>query len=370
MKVVLFIDSLTSGGAQRQLVWLAKLLAAGGDEVVVLTYYPVNFFESDLLDCEGVHVHCLSQWKGQFGRLFAVRRFLAEQRPDAVVAFLYIPCFLAELCRLLPGARFRLIASERNTDIESPSLNGWIRLVSHALAHVVVPNSHAQANFLGRYAPWLRRKISVITNCLDLDLFKPSGNSERVGLASRELDVVMVGRYEEQKNGLELIEGLAKYHNLRADLPRIRINWYGNDPNPASGLFDEMQSRIKTLGLADYFILNGAERDVQSIYRRADALCLASLYEGCANVVCEAIACGLPVIATRAGDNDRMVEDAVNGIVIEGFEANAIAAGLRRFAQLSPATIDSMRHEGRKKAEALLSKEVFEDKWRRVLARN
>jgi glycosyltransferase involved in cell wall biosynthesis len=369
MKVVLFIDSLTSGGAQRQLVWLAKLLAEGGDEVVVLTYYPINFFKSDLLGCEGVSVHCLEGWTGQFGRLFSVRRFLAKERPDAVVAFLYIPCFLAELCMLLPGTRYRLVASERNTDIESPSFNGWIRLGAHALAHAVVPNSHAQANFLGRHAPWIRRKLSVITNCLDLELFQPSECVDSRQSAQGRLDIVMIGRYEDQKNGLQLIEGLAKYYTTHGDLPAIRFNWFGNDPNPASGLYDAMQSRISELDLEEHFILNAAERDVLSIYRGADALCLASIYEGCANVVCEAIACGLPVIATRAGDNDRMVEDGINGILIEGFEADGIAFGLERFARLPSSTRDSMRREGRNKAEALLSKEAFAKKWREVLAK-
>ena len=367
MKVVLFIDSLTSGGAQRQLVWLALLLSRKRHQVVVLTYYPINFFKSDLLSREGVHVYCLDGWSGQFGRLFAVRRFLSEQRPDVVAAFLYIPCFLAELSRLLPGSRYRLIASERNTDTDSPSLNGWVRLGTHLLAHAVVPNSHAQSDFLFKYAPWLWRKISVISNCLDLDVFQPRASRTDETRDGNPLEIVMIGRYEAQKNGLQLIEGLAEYFRIREDLPDIRISWFGNDPNPASGLYDAMIERIDALSLGGKFILNSAVSDVVSVYHDADALCIASLYEGCANVVCEALACGLPIIATRAGDNERMVEDGVTGVVVEGFDAKGIADGLVRFAKLEPEQRSALARGARDRAESLLSQERFVGQWVRVL---
>ena len=368
MKVVLFIDSLTSGGAQRQLVCLAKLLSARGDDVVVLTYYPINFFRDELLNFGGIQVNCLEAWSGQFGRLWAVRRFLSEQRPECVVAFLYIPCFLAEFCRLLPGSRFRLIVSERNTDIHRPTINGWIRLGMHLLSHAVVPNSYAQASFLKRYAPWLRHKVSVISNCLDLDAFRPKPLEAESAYSEPTLELVIVGRYEAQKNGLQLIEGLAEYCRIRGELPAVRIRWYGNDPNPSSGLYDSMKVRIAELGLDGQFLLNTAVSDVVPLYHSADALCIASLYEGCANVVCEALACGLPVIATRAGDNERMVEDGVTGILIEGFDEAGIANGLVRFARLSPEQRADLRRGARTRAEKLLSQEHFVERWQKVLA--
>lgn len=367
MRIVLFIDSLTSGGAQRQLVALAKLLAGNGHDIVVLSYYPYNFFKNQLLEAAGIKVFCIEEWNGQFSRLFKVRRFLSDHRPDCVIAFLYIPCFIAELCRLLPGHRYRLIASERNTDIRAPGINGWIRLIMHGLSNIVVANSYSQAEFLKRYAPWLIKKVTVISNCLDLDHFSTRSTIGRLNPGCTQIRLVTVGRYEAQKNGIKLVEGLAEYIRNRQNLPEVYIEWYGNDPNPESGLYDEMKQRIMDLRIVKYFCLNPAVEDVLSLYHKADALCLVSLHEGCANVVCEAIACGLPVIASPAGDNERMVKDSENGIIVDGFSQEKIAQAIGRFAKLTDAERHSMGKVSREIAESLLSENKFLKKWLKVV---
>ena len=365
MKVVLFIDSLTSGGAQRQLCCLARLLQKRGCDVCILVYYPHNFFVTMLAEEPSVPVH-LIKWKGQLNRLFKIRRFVCDYRPDVLVSFLEVPCFLAELSRLTILHRFRLIASERNNDIRSPKRYDWVRLIMHFLAHHVVSNSHAQARWLCRFAPWLKSSTSIITNCVDLDHFKPIGTHARLS-GDSEINIVVVARYETQKNGIALIDALALYREEQGDLPNLKVNWYGNDPDPAAGMLVGMQERIKDLELSDCIQLNPSIQNVVEIYQSADALCLVSLHEGCANVVCEAMACGLPVVVTKAGDNEYLVEDGITGILIKEYHADSIAQGLLQFSRLSREQRISFSEHARKRAEKLLSPEEFFQKWNQAM---
>ena len=364
MKVILFIDSLASGGAQRQICVLAKLLKKRGLEVCLLTYYPNDFFGEFLAEEPSVSVYKI-EWKGQINRLFKVRKFLRDHSPDVVISFLETPNVIAELSKLLLLPRFRLIVSERDHDYQTPSIKRWLLLVMLLFADAVVANSHVQANFLHQNAPWIR-KAWVVTNCLDLQLFRP-GELVVDGNRTNELRLVVLGRYEPQKNGIAVIEALSDYLKNRGGLPSIRFDWYGNDPHPECRQIEEMCIRIRNLKLESNFFLHEAESDVISIYNAADALCLASFHEGCANVVCEAMACGVPVIATHAGDNGLLVNDGVNGILINGFDPKAISQGLRRFSMLSPSDRMNMCRESRLRAEKMLSPERFLDEWLTVI---
>lgn len=360
MRIALFIDSLTSGGAQRQLCWLARLLREAGASVQVLVYYPHNFFRSHLEDDLRILVHQI-EWNSQLDRFRKVRRYMKAQKPDVVISFLHVPNMLSEICRISLSSSFKLIASERNHDLGVPNLRVWARLLSHHTANAVVANSHAQSGFLCRHAQWLKDRVSVITNCVDLEHFKLEPALEASGHST--LRMAMIGRFVEQKNGMALAEGLALYEAKRGTLPQIQIEWYGSDPARESGIKTGIVEAIDRHQLQKVFFLNEPTKDVRSIYKQVDCLCLASLHEGCANVICEAMACGLPVLASRAGDNDYLVKDGVNGILLEGTTAQAIADGFERFAKLGSQVIEEMGLASRLRAEELLSPKRFGEEW-------
>ena len=360
MRIALFIDSLTSGGAQRQFCWLARLLQEAGSSVQVLVYYPHNFFRSHLEDELGILVHQI-EWNSQLERFRKVRRHMKAQKPDVVISFLHVPNMLSEICRISLLSNFKLIVSERNHDVEDPNPRVWARLLSHHTADAVVANSHAQSGFLSRHAQWLKGRVSVITNCVDLEYFKPEPALEASSHST--LRMAMIGRFVEQKNGLALTDGLALYEARRGTLPQIKIEWFGSDPARESGIKTGIVQAIDRQQLQKVFFLNEPTKDVRSIYNQVDCLCLASLHEGCANVICEAMACGLPVLASRAGDNDYLVKDGVNGLLLEGTTAQAIADGFERFAKLGSQALEEMGLASRLRAEELLSPRRFGEEW-------
>jgi glycosyltransferase involved in cell wall biosynthesis len=75
------------------------------------------------------------------------------------------------------------------------------------------------------------------------------------------------------------------------------------------------------------------------------------------------MACGLPVLASRAGDNDYLVKDGVNGLLLEGTTAQAIADGFERFAKLGSQAHEEMGLASRMRAKELLSPKRFGEEW-------
>ncbi|MEC8189658.1 MAG: glycosyltransferase family 4 protein [Verrucomicrobiota bacterium] len=360
MKIVLFSDSLTSGGAQRQLTFLARILKGKGYEVDVLVYYDKGFFR-EILEAEpAIPVHLL-KWSGQLDRIIKVWKFMRSKKPEVVISFLHVPNFLSSLIRLLGGG-YRLIVSERNNDLLAPSLRAKCRFWMHRIADNVVPNSHAQAAYLNKHAAYLNPKIRVISNCVDLKLFVPSIDAAKE-INCDSIKVVVVARIEEQKNGVRLAQALAEYEKTRGHLPRMEVDWYGRENHAAQGVRSAIEEQLRSCGHLDGIRFHDPVKNVQSVYVSADLLCLPSLHEGCANVICEAMAFGLPILASDAGDNAYLVEDGTNGFIFEGLNVSTIVEALKRFAAMDVDSRLEFGRASRARAETMLSKERFLREW-------
>src|SRR5579862_8727800 len=109
MRVTCVIDSLGSGGAQRQIVLLSTRLQQLGNEVSVLTYHPFDHFRK-ALDEDGVGYHCVAA-RSALSRPLAIRQAIRQQKPDAVIAFLHASCLYAELAAI-PRRKWGLVVSE------------------------------------------------------------------------------------------------------------------------------------------------------------------------------------------------------------------------------------------------------------------
>src|SRR4051794_14611915 len=106
MRITGIIDSLVSGGAQRQLCTLATLFKKQGHDVSLLTYHSFDFF-LPMIQEAGIGYRCL-QSKSRLGRIWAIRRALRGGEQDVVLAFLDGPCLYAELAAL-PFRRWGLV---------------------------------------------------------------------------------------------------------------------------------------------------------------------------------------------------------------------------------------------------------------------
>lgn len=347
-RILLFIDSLSSGGAQRQLVGLAVLLKERGYDVKVLTYYDIPFYKEEL-EKKGVEHENVMVGRGGLPRLLKIEKAIKIYAPDTVIAYLDTPCLLACLLKKM-GAKWKLIVSERNTTqivTQRDKLKFWL----YRYADIIVPNSYSQNDFIKGHYPKLAERCQTITNFVDTDLFFPSKN-----YAPNELlRIVGVGRIAKQKNIPVLIEALKL---ITAKGYKIRMDWYGKPFDS----FQECVSLINKYGLK-CFVFHDPFNPIADKYREADLFVLPSIYEGFPNVLCEAISCGLPSIASNVCDNERIVKHGRNGFLFPSNDSEILAKYIIDFINLPISQRIDMRRYCRSFALGAFSFETFVDKY-------
>jgi glycosyltransferase involved in cell wall biosynthesis len=361
VRILCFIDCLGSGGAQRQLVTMAKGLSRRGHEVRFLTYHPGGHFLPEL---EAANISCVCIPKtGYLRRVCEVRRVLRKGLQDVVLAFLEAPSLYAELAGL-PSRKWGLVVGERNAypDME----RGWRRRLrwSHQFADAVVANSHANRLMLERSWPGLRPKLYTIYNAVDLNRFRPPASPGFGDSSNAPLRMVVVASYQRLKNMMGLAQALQL---LRQSGGRgVVVDWYGATP-PDQKPLQASTAFVKSHGLASVFRFHPPIREVEAEYQRADLVGLFSEHEGLPNVVCEGMACGKPIVMSDVCDARHLVGDGKNGYLCDPHSPASIADALRRMAYLTTKERLQMGLESRKRAEQLFDAEVIVGRYERIL---
>lgn len=350
-KILLLIDSLCSGGAQRQLVTLALLLKKKGYEVEIIDYWDIDFYDKFLMENDIQFEHCVA--KGTINILFRIRHEINRRKPDIVISYLDNPSIIAVVSRLtLPRCRFKLIVSERNT---TQTINRAVRIRFNLFrfADAVVPNSYSQAQFIYTHFPFLEKKTKVITNCLDTSLFAPLEIEESY---NEKMRFIVVGRVVEQKNPLRFLEAIEK---VKRDNPtrKFTVDWYGT-PYPEK-YFQECLDLRKSHGLEETVFFHPATNDIIDCYRHSDVFILPSIYEGFPNVLCEAMSCGLPVIASSVCDNPAILDEGKTGLLINPMSVEDMATKISSVLLMSQNELKSLSILSRKAALDKFSQEKF-----------
>lgn len=348
MKIVLFIDSLTSGGAQRQMLVLSNLLCERGYDITIITYHPHDFYRS-LLD-ERIKYIYVTEARNVLQRIPSIFRVLFRLEPDVVISYLDVPNIIACICKLL-GLKYKLIVSERNTT-QNLSNRERIKFLLYRKADVIIPNSYTQSEVINKYYPCYKSKIITITNCADLDYFVPNNV-----LKKEQNTILCVGRVTPQKNLIRFIEAVSMARIMGVN---VTVKWFGRKDE---GYFEECKQAVNKYGLTDHFLFYDASQDIRSEYQRAGVFCLPSLYEGFPNVVGEAMCCGLPVLCSDVCDNHILVTNGDNGLLFNPYNVDEIRDALVNFFKLTPEEKMKMSYRSRARAVELLDKNVFIQKY-------
>lgn len=344
-KILCFIDSLTSGGAQRQMTGLAVLLQQKGYVVKIITYHDIPFYLSYIKDND-IDYEILSCGKGVFERLYVVGKAIKRYNPDVVISYLDTPniltCVLKVCCK-----KWKLIVSERNTT-QQMTKRRKIKYFLFRYADIIVPNSYSQEEFIATRFPGLKNKCYVINNFVDTDVFCPS-TMKREGDMLR---IIGVGRITKQKNISILIDAVYKVKEKGYNL---RVDWYG-------GKFEDYENCTKLISqynISDCFEFHEPYNPIIEKYHSSELFVLPSIYEGFPNVLCEALSCGLPAIASDVCDNGRIIIDGVNGFLFPSGDADKLADCIEHFMSLSHEQREKISEICRKLAVEQFSTEVF-----------
>ena len=337
MRIVLLTRQLGIGGAERQMSYLANGLAAAGHDVTVLSFYRGGAL-TPLLDSARVKLVCLDK-RSRWDLLRFIARFLSTLRalrPTVIYSFLTVPNLLAALGGATVARHAAVIWGIRGTGLELVQYD-WLARLSVAVerrlagrADVVIANATSGAAWL-RATGFPPARIAVVANGIDTEALAPPGPAARqaarlaLGCAPDDVVVAVVARIDPMKDHATFLDGFAAALAVR---PALRALLAGDGP-PA--LVAALRDRAARLGIAARVTWLGAVPDTTGVYRAADLLCQPSAFgEGFPNAVGEAMAAGLPCIATRVGDCAEIL--GPHGTLIPPRDPAALASALCDFA--------------------------------------
>lgn len=352
-KILLYVDELGSGGAQRQIVALARLLKQKGYPVQMLDYWDNTFYDDELNQL-GIHYHHANV-KGKINIIYDFLKSINKIKPDVVIAYMENPSIIACIGKIFTRHKFKLIVSERNTT-QKNTPDCKFRFNLFRVADYIVPNSYSQCDFININYTFLNKKVIPITNLIDTNYFIPSDKFEE---PKRETNrCLVVGRVVEQKNVLRFLEAI---NQIKENLKHIHIDWYGK-PYPEE-YYKECKRLIKEYDLGDLIEFHLPHNKIVNEYQRSDFFILPSIYEGFPNVLCEAMSCGLPVLAGNICDNGRIMDNEQNGFLFNPFDVDDMARTIKRFICLSDEEKKKMGDESRKLALQKFSEDTFISKY-------
>lgn len=355
-RIICIVESIGSGGAERQLTGLAVMLKLRGYEVEVW-YYVKNEFYLPYLQVNNVAGRYLPDANDPKKRFFALKRHIKAYHPDTVISYSASPSMITCLLKLM-GAKFNLVVSERNTTQRIDKREKF-KFFMYRWANHIVPNSQSQADFINNHFPNLSGKVKVITNFVDTEKFAPSV----IALPEHEgTKMICVGRLMPQKNILTFIEAIKK---VVGNGVKIRVDWFGQDFD--NGYAEECRNKIKGNGLETAFYFHKPSQSIQEAYHQADVFCLPSLYEGFPNVLCEAMSCGLPVLCSRVCDNPNIAQEGENGFLFDPHNIDNMAETIIRYIKIDKNSKIKMGRKSREIGLSLFSSEVFVGKYMEII---
>ena len=321
------------GGAQRQLANLAKGLVGRGHDVIVVTYYADPPLETELARA-GVEVRNLRK-RGRWDLLGPIARFVRlvrTTRPAVLHGYLDTANILVVLAKAACPST-KVVWGMRASDMQWERYD-WLHRLSPACerllaryADLLIVNSHAGSKYLAdRGFP--REKLRVIHNGIDTDRFRPekqAGSRCRAewGIGADERVVGLVGRLDPMKDHATFLKAAALLARTGA---RLRFVCVGEGPDTYR---DTLQALAEHLRLGDHLIWVGPYLDMVPVYNACDVMVSSSAWgEGFPNVLGEAIACGVPCVATDVGDSAGIVTGSA-GRVVPPNDPTALAEAIR-----------------------------------------
>lgn len=282
-------------------------------------------------------------------------RVFRELRPDLVhtrnLAALEAsaPAWLARVPVRVHGEHGRDVA-----DLDGSNRGyRWVRRAYRPFVDHYVTVSRDLERYLVDAVGISRARVSRIVNGVDTEAFSPAVVRSRPAdwpFDDRAWIVGTVGRLQAVKNQVLLARAFVRMLDVAPVLrERLRLVIAGDGPLRA-----EVHAVLAAANAQDLAWLPGARDDVATILRGLDVFVLPSLAEGISNTILEAMASGLPVVATDVGGNSELVERGETGVLVPADDAGALAEALLAYA-LGPERARAAGRAGRARAERLFS---------------
>ena len=357
-RVLLLSTSLGMGGADRQILYLARALLANGFEVRLVSMTPLLEMGQQAV-VEGLPITSLEMNRGQadWGSFQRFVTILRDWRPHVLTTFMYHANLLGRLAGRWAGVPVIVtsIRSERN----GSAARDWLMRVTNWMDDSCTTNSREVAESLRkRHLLPGGGKASVIANGVDTTAMSGAlEDRERIrnelGLAAGTFLWLAVGRLWEQKDYPTMLQA---FQPLAATPARLAIA--GRGP-----LLDPLKLQARQLGIAHEVTFLGVRNDIPSLLGAADGFVLSSAWEGMPNVVMEALAAGVPVVATRVGGVPELVDPGKSGFVVPPRNPAALSEAMHKLMTLPADQLKEMGQHGRRHIDANYGMSSMAKRW-------
>lgn len=361
LRVAFLAGSLVQGGAEKQLVYMARALKEAGVTVRVFALTQGDYYDAVLRDM-GIAVEYVPRGYSPARRLAILVRQLRLFRPHIVQSAQFFTNLYAALGGCMSGA-VAIGSMRSDLHYEMARMGFWGKWLAR-MPRTVFANSHA-ARRNAAAAGMAADRMHLLENVIDLQDFDRRSDNESLITAPEHIVAVAVGALEPVKRFDRFIRALAK---ARQSEPALR-GWIVGAGPERSALERTAKESDPT---GDGILFLGERSDVPALLKKAHMLVLCSDHEGFPNVVMEAMAARLPVIATPAGDCGALVDEGVTGCLVPFDDVSAMAARMVQLAA-QPAIRERFGAEARRIVEERYSYSTLADRllalYRKVGAR-
>lgn len=307
MHLVFIIPSLTAGGAEKIISELANYFAAHNHNVFLIVFSsfkePPFYYVSPKISL--IYLDMLNKSNNNIfyriiniiKRIIYLRSTIKKINPNLIISFIDITNLITLLASC--GLNIPVIVSER-TDPKYhniPALYNYLRFIIYKAAKNIVVQTVSSASY---FPDVFKNYIKIIPNVV-------AKQSTCYKVNKKVKNIVSVGRLVLEKDHQTLFKAFAKLMATKHNYD-INLTIYGEGPERVN-----LEKLIQHLDLQKNIYLAGTIKNIISAIQQADLFVFPSLYEGFPNALCEAMAIGLPVVASNCSGNVDIIQDGING---------------------------------------------------------
>lgn len=334
IKVLFFTTRLGGGGAEKLLLRVINNLDRQQFQLSLAVCKGGGSYEASLASDISVHYlvwHKIPSISGSlFLSLFPLRRLIKRLKPDIICGVMdnaNIGAIMATRGLVDPPKTILSVHNPISVKYNKPQRR-WVNKLIYKLIPVIYPHADAiiavsqgVAKDLEYLVPKTKNLLRVIYNpCVDEEVTRSlTVKATKIVPPGTKL-IIACGRLSEQKGFRDLIKAIL---TVQKDIPvHLKIMGEGE-------LRPVLESQIHSLGLEQSVQLLGFQDNPYQYMAQADLFVLSSIYEGFGNVIVEAMACGIPVVATDCPYGPReIIDSGVNGLLVKPQDPRALAEGM------------------------------------------
>jgi len=330
VRITFIISSLASGGAERVMSMISNYWVDKDRQVTIITLSDKGngpFYELD----KRINYFYLGRpvgsetffikWPIRIAKIGKLKVAIKKSNPDIIISFIDRTNILTLFSTR--GLKVPVVVAERSDPAKHPisRFENFLRQLIYPFADKIIVQTRGAADF---FSGPLKKKLVIIPNPVS----KPENFAGNEGSLLPRPHIITIGRFSKEKRFDMLIR-------IFSNIAREYLEWnlviIGDGPERPF-----LQRLCRNLNLEKRVIFLGRQKNVYQFLRNADLFVLCSRYEGFPNALCEAMACGLPVISTDCPSGPRaVIQNGVDGLLADNMDENDLLEKIKHLIDSS-----------------------------------